>query len=510
MRALTSGSLTETSVILTVTDGQNNQTTLNIKVSITGTNTAPDLSIDLDPNADSPVVENGADGADSLSGSFSVRDVDGTVASVTATDGSYGKVELVQDEDGLWTYKYTLDERAEVLAEGETRTDSFTVTVTDAEGAATEKTVLVHIKGANDAPVIDTATAAHNAGSLDFHDVDAADSHTLFVVVNGVAYEVTDNSVTIDGKGVFTFTRTRNADGKQAWAYTFEADPAAQAAIKEGDSEELKFQLKVSDGIDSATSKELTVTVDGVNRAPQIGRAVLALVLTELTPDADVRASSDNDNADPRDNSLPTHDIPLFDQDEGDLLAYDFADMNERGDVQGTFGILHFDADSGEYSYTLNTSRADLVHLAEAHAAGGDLTERFAYTVSDGLHAPVSGSVVVDLAPRPMPTATSAARTPPTPRRYSAERERKTCTAAAATTSYPAGPETTCCSAATETICCSAARATTIWTAAPAPIAYTAARATTSCSTARTTRSWTAATASTSWWAWIGDRWIRC
>ena len=140
------------------------------------------------------------------------------------------------------------------------------------------------------------------------------------------------------------------------------------------------------------------MTVDGVNRAPQIGRAVLALVLTELTPDADVRASSDNDNADPRDNSLPTHDIPLFDQDEGDLLDYDFADMNERGDVQGTFGILHFDADSGEYSYTLNTSRADLVHLAEAHAAGGDLTERFAYTVSDGLHDPVSGSVVVDLA----------------------------------------------------------------------------------------------------------------
>lgn len=399
VRALTSGSLTETSVILTVTDGQNNQTTLNIKVSITGANTAPDLTIKLEPNAaDSPVVENGADGADSLSGSFSVRDVDGTVASVTATDGSYGTVELVQDEDGLWTYKYTLDERAEVLAEGETKTDSFTVTVTDAEGAATEKTVLVHIKGANDAPVIDTATAAHNAGSLDFHDVDATDDHTLFVVVNGVAYEVTDNSVTIDGKGVFTFTRTRNADGKQAWTYTFEADPAAQAAIKEGDSEELKFQLKVSDGTDSATSKELTVTVDGVNRAPQIGRAVLALVLTELTPDADVRASSDNDNADPRDNSLPTHDIPLFDQDEGDLLDYDFADMNERGDVQGTFGILHFDADSGEYSYTLNTSRADLVHLAEAHAAGGDLTERFAYTVSDRLHDPVSGSVVVDLA----------------------------------------------------------------------------------------------------------------
>ena len=401
VRALTSGSLTETSVTLTVTDSQGNETSLNVRVDITGTNTAPDLTIELEPNADSPVVENGADSADSLSGSFIAKDVDGTVASVTATDGGYGKVELVQGENGQWTYKYTLDERAEVLGEGEKRTDSFTVTVTDAEGATTEKTVTVHIEGTNDAPVIDTATAADNAGSLNFHDVDANDSHTLYVVVDGVAHEVVENSVTIDGKGTFNFTET--TDGN--WAYTFTADPAVQAGMKEGDKEGLDFQLKVSDGHDSATSKNLNVTIDGANKAPQIGQAALVLGLTGLVPDADFSITSDDTNADPHDNSLPTHDVPVHGQEQGDALHYDFADMNAQGDdVQGTFGTLHFDANTGQYSYTLDTSADNLKDLAAAHAQGHDLTEHFDYTVSDNLNDPVSGHVDVNLA-TPSPSA---------------------------------------------------------------------------------------------------------
>lgn len=401
VRALTSGSLTETSVILTVTDSQGNETSLNVKVDIAGTNTAPDLTIELEPNTDNPVVENGADSADSLSGSFTARDVDGTVTSVTSTDGSYGKVELVQGEDGQWTYKYTLDERAEVLGEGETRTDTFTVTVTDAEGATTEKTVTVHIEGTNDAPVIDTATAAaNNTGSLSFHDVDANDSHTLYVVVDGVAHEVVENSVTIDGKGTFSFTE--NADGK--WTYTFEADAAVQSGMKEGEKEDLNFQIKVSDGHDSATSKDLNVTIDGTNKTPQIGQAALVLGLTGLVPDADFSISSDNDNADPHDNSLPMHDVPVHGQDHGDPLTYHFEQIDGNGDVQGAFGTLHFDANTGQYSYTLDTSAENLKDLAAAHAEGRELTEHFNYTVSDDLNDPVAGHVEVNLA-TPSPSA---------------------------------------------------------------------------------------------------------
>lgn len=404
VRALTSGSLTETSVVLTVTDSQGNETSLNVKVDIAGTNTAPDLTIELEPNTDNPVVENGADSADSLSGSFTARDVDGTVTSVTSTDGSYGKVELVRGEDGQWTYKYTLDERAEVLGEGETKTDTFTVTVTDAEGATTEKTVTVHIEGTNDAPVIDTATAAaNNTGTLSFHDVDANDSHTLYVVVDGEAHEVVENSVTIDGKGTFSFTE--NADGK--WTYAFEADAAVQSGMKEGEKEDLNFQIKVSDGHDSATSNDLNVTIDGTNKTPQIGQAALVLGLTGLVPDADFSISSDNDNADPHDDSLPMHDVPVHGQDHGDPLTYHFEQIDGNGDVQGAFGTLHFDANTGRYSYTLDTSAENLKDLAAAHAEGRELTEQFNYTVSDDLNDPVAGHVEVNLA-TPSPSADTA------------------------------------------------------------------------------------------------------
>lgn len=402
VRALTSGSLTETSVILTVADSQGNETSLNVKVDITGTNTAPDLTIELEPNADSPVVENGADSADSLSGLFIAKDVDGTVASVTATDGGYGTVELVPGANGQWTYKYTLDERAEVLGEGEKRTDSFTVTVTDAEGATTEETVTVHIEGTNDAPVIDTATAANNAGSLNFHDVDATDTHSLSIVVDGHEYPVTGSSVDIEDVGRFELS-PKDADGK-VWGWKFTADPKITQNMRTDESTDVDFQLKVSDGHDSATSEKLTVTIDGTNKAPQIGQAALVLGLTGLVPDADFSISSDDTNADPHDNSLPTHDVPVHGQEQGDALHYDFADMNAQGDVQGTFGTLHFDAATGKYSYTLDTSADNLKDLAAAHAQGHDLTEHFDYTVSDNLNDPVSGHVDVNLA-TPSPSA---------------------------------------------------------------------------------------------------------
>ena len=206
--------------------------------------------------------------------------------------------------------------------------------------------------------------------------------------------------MTIDGKGAFSFTE--NADGK--WTYRFEADPAVQAGMKEGDKENLSFQIKVSDGHDSATSKNLTVTIDGANKAPQIGQAALVLGLTGLVPDADFSITSNDTNADQHDNSLPTHDVPVHGQEQGDALHYDFADMNAQGDVQGTFGTLHFDANTGQYSYTLDTSADNLKDLAAAHAEGHDLTEHFDYTVSDNLNDPVSGHVDVNLA-TPSPSA---------------------------------------------------------------------------------------------------------
>lgn len=404
VQGLGAGDLHTESVTVQVMDSQGATDSKDLTVNITGENSAPTFT--TAPTAD---VKEDTD----LSYSNQVQAVDAdTVHTLrtffTAENGS--STQRLTTDHGVITindkgeYTYTLNnshEEVQALGEGETLTETVKVTVMDEHGAQTTTDLTVTITGTNDAPVIDTATAANNAGSLNFHDVDANDSHTLSVVIGNQEYPVGEGGVvTIGGKGTFSFTE--NADGK--WTYRFEADPAVRAGMKEGKKESLSFQLKVSDGHDSATSKNLNVTIDGANRAPQIGQAALVLGLTGLVPDADFSISSDNNNADPHDNSLPLNDVKLDGQDHGDPLTYHFEQIDGNGDVQGTFGTLHFDANTGQYSYTLDTSADNLKDLAAAHAQGHDLTEHFDYTVSDNLNDPVSGHVDVDLA-APSPSA---------------------------------------------------------------------------------------------------------
>ncbi len=51
-------------------------------------------------------------------------------------------------------YSYNPNGKFETLALGDTATDKFTYTITDAHGASSTETVTVTIQGANDAPVV--------------------------------------------------------------------------------------------------------------------------------------------------------------------------------------------------------------------------------------------------------------------------------------------------------------------------------------------------------------------
>ena len=172
VQALNQGDTLHDVVDVATADG----TTHQIDITIAGSNDAPviaetsALAGNLEEDAVLP----------SVSGLILADDVDSAV--LTFGGDGYGQFgSLVVDPDtGEWTY--TLDDRAQGLAQGQTATDSFEVTVTDEIGATVSKTVMMTLTGANDAPEILMASVLDGgveedagvtvAGQIDAKDAD--------------------------------------------------------------------------------------------------------------------------------------------------------------------------------------------------------------------------------------------------------------------------------------------------------------------------------------------------
>ena len=207
----------------------------DVTIHIEGTNDAPvidDVKSSLGNSEETPLVENAsnaeftgtivasdADAGDSLTYSFTLTEAQIEAGWTVSADGKtltteYGTATI--DDDGEYTY--TLDSgRAAGLGEGETASETFSVVVKDQYGASDQADATIHIKGTNDAPVIDSATsdAQSNTGTLVFHDADLGDTHALSIVVDGKTYAVTEGKAEIDGVGIFEFEPGTGSDGKE-------------------------------------------------------------------------------------------------------------------------------------------------------------------------------------------------------------------------------------------------------------------------------------------------------
>ena len=167
-----------------VTDDKGARLTQTETITIHGTNDAPVITTDV-PNSNGTVVEAGNldDGTITLGtpntgGTLTATDVDnGATAawSVNKTAGDYGTFSL-NANTGVWAY--TLDNTlANALAEGESKTETFTATVTDDKGAIASQSVDITINGTNDSPTISgkntgsvTEAAGTSRSSNDNHD----------------------------------------------------------------------------------------------------------------------------------------------------------------------------------------------------------------------------------------------------------------------------------------------------------------------------------------------------
>lgn len=115
---------------------------------------------------------------------------------VTDMQGTYGKISI---DPLTGKYTYTLDsslDATQSLGNGERVTDHFNVVAVNGAGMPSDPAdVTVHVEGTNDGPDIlsSSSNVDDNTGNFSFVDVDAKDTHTLSIIVEGVPHAVTLN-----------------------------------------------------------------------------------------------------------------------------------------------------------------------------------------------------------------------------------------------------------------------------------------------------------------------------
>ncbi|MDB5469048.1 MAG: hypothetical protein JWR84_608 [Caulobacter sp.] len=375
----------------TVTDtaGATSSTTLTITVH--GANDAP-----AGVNDAGSATEAGVAAGSGASGNVLTNDTDvdsGDSRTVTAVNagppgsalaGQYGLLTLNADGG----YSYVVDNGNAAVnalrASGDTLSDSFTYTVTDAAGATSTASLTIAVHGANDAPIAgDDAGAASKDGNgvpvdavgnvlTNDADVDGGDAKTVTALSGGAV-----------GTGLVGQhgTLTLQADGSYRYV-TDESDPAV-LALGPTDSLTETFTYTMSDTAGATDTAVLTITVFGANEAPvavaDVATAVEAGVAAGSNPSGNVLGNDTDDDA----------------GDTQEVTQVQFgATVGTLGSaLAGAYGSLTLNAD-GSYSYVVDNANATVNAL---RTAGDTLTETFTYTMRDAVGATSTTTLTITL-----------------------------------------------------------------------------------------------------------------
>ncbi|KFZ37729.1 hypothetical protein HR45_07670, partial [Shewanella mangrovi] len=334
-QALAQGETHTETFVVTVTDEQGLTDTQEVSIIITGTNDAPVITSGPQTGSvqeDITLTANGTVTAD---------DVDnGAVLSFSGNaTGTYGSF-AIDAATGEWIY--TLDNaNQQALAQGETHTDTFTVTVTDEFGATDTQLVTITINGTNDAPVITSDT---QTGTVQ-EDI------TLTATGTVTADDVDNGAVlSFSGNATGTYGSFAIDSNTGEWIYTL--DNANQQALAQGETHTDTFTVTVTDEFGATDTQLVTITINGTNDAP---------VITSDTQTGSVQ----------EDTTLTANGtVTADDVDNGAILSF-------SGNATGTYGSFAIDAATGEWIYTLDNANQQALAQGETH------TETFTVTVTD-------------------------------------------------------------------------------------------------------------------------------
>ena len=316
--------------------------------------------------------------------------------------GDYG--DLVIDGDGDWVYTLGGVANSANAATYQTNidglnsagTETFEVEITRG-GVTVDQDIMITVNiaadGANEAPTLSAPIPADNVvteddtgdatvtGALTFDDPDAGQDKSnlrVYVAAGATATDAStevapgatgaDTEVPVVGTyGTFTLTRTMAGD--VTWTYTLDHTDADTQALGHGQSVTDQLAVIVYDaaGVDSG-GEVITIDVTGVNDAPVVDSLLdAAITITDSgVPGADSRVTTGSLTG-----TFTVTDIDMGDthtfttRGHGGAVGVQNGARSDDGfthSVNGRYGMLFYDDQSGAYEYVPDETEIDALN----------------------------------------------------------------------------------------------------------------------------------------------------
>jgi VCBS repeat-containing protein len=177
-------------------------------------------------------------------------------------------IEAANAANGTVNWTYTVNNAAaQYLAQGQTATETYVVTINDGHGSSTTQNVIITLTGTNDQVHITSGVQTGDAkedsgdyaanGSITFTDVDLIDTHSVTVTPGASGYL---GSFTTDP----LHDSTGTGSGSLGWH--FAVDNAAVQFLGEGQTLTQTYNVAIGDG----TVQTVTITITGTNDRPTL------------------------------------------------------------------------------------------------------------------------------------------------------------------------------------------------------------------------------------------------
>ncbi|MGI9377454.1 MAG: tandem-95 repeat protein, partial [Tsuneonella suprasediminis] len=369
----------------TVTDPASGETlTRTVDITVNPVNDAPTIT---GGNQSGGVIEAGklddgtpTAGIPDAEGQFLASDVEGDTLtwSVAGTpDTTYGQFSI-DASTGEWTYELNNALPAtQALNEGDSVELTYTVQVSDGNGGITTRDVVITVTGTNDVPVAiadtdavtesgvldggNTATAGVDTanGSVLTNDSDVDDGETATLTVSEVGFGSTSGTVGSSLSGTYG-TLVLSSNGN--YVYSLDNTNSDTQALKQGQSVTETFTYTVVDANGASDTSTLTITVTGTNDRPVITSDAAAATGEVIEAGSGVVG---DDTA--------TGTLTASDVDTDATQTWSIATTN------GTYGTISIDPSTGEWTYTLDNTRA----ATQALNDGDTETDTFIARVTD-------------------------------------------------------------------------------------------------------------------------------